>query len=500
MKSQKREAPLTSEETPSLRHKMLMVIIDHWVLLSVFVSAAVVWVVVFGMAAAVFVNDGPEPFRAAWNGVGEINLFGFTLPLRFEGWADYDYYYVSWADQFLVGIMPYSHAFEYHFVDAVEYHIPYFFPPCFLYVCALGRILPLQPFGIGLVLSLFGYFTALPIYGIAENLSGNKHVGEISAAVYLFNPLVLYYTTYEWLNPAPFVFFAMLSFYLAITGHRVAAALAMVTSALFKQTAFFLGIPLIAYLLKVPPQTAHQVGDTVSEDQKRPAGDRLDLRGFVRIAAVVILYAGALSMPYLFDPVNYVYYVFQRVGATLLTDLTHLPPATNPITLAVVFIVLGAPEWLTQSVNLATYYTVGLLVGLLPIMALMLLEVKDDRNIKGYWRKLLFLSLMMMLWVHLFSPRGIYKYYTVALLPFFSVLSTSAMCSKESTEVHPSLWMVLIPFILSLLILIPDRNVYLIFLLIAFVAYALHSQFSLVNSVFRTGGGLIRKRVRNLHS
>lgn len=456
-------------------------LVRYRILLVILVSGFLVWAWIFNLAAASFITDGVRPFRAAWNGYGAISIGGLTIPLNFEGWADYDYYYISWADQFLRGIPPYTVGFDNQIIGGTNYNIPYFFPPLFLYLCVFGRFLPIQPFGIGFVIAMFGYLTALPIYGTAKYLADNPHVGEIAAATYLFNPLVLYHTVVDWLNPAPFVFFVMLSFYLIATGHRISGLLAMVTAAMFKQTVFFLALPLVSFFLRRPPKDGDGTeNQSPGEEMKHPLSDKLDLRGFAKIIAIVLLYAGALSLPYLLDPLNYLYFMFQRAGAFLVTDLTQVPGDGLPITLTAVFIALRAPEWLTQGVNLMTYYSLGLILGLLPVFVQMLLEVKNDSNLKGYWRRMLFLTLLLMFWVHLFSPRGIFKYYLVALVPFFSILPSSSMCLKESGKIRASVPMLVNPFLLSILIIVPDRGLYLLFLALMLLGYIVHRQYGLI--------------------
>ncbi|RDE13660.1 MAG: hypothetical protein C4K47_05965 [Candidatus Thorarchaeota archaeon] len=472
--------------------RIVLILFKYRILLVILISACLVWAWIFNLAAADFIEGGSRPFRAAWNGYGAINVAGLTIPLNLEGWADYDYYYISWADQFLRGVQPYTTEFDYQTIGGTVYNIPYFFPPLFLYLCAFGRVLPIQPFGIGLVITVFGYLTALPIYGVGKYLSDNPHVGEIAAATYLFNPIVLYHTVVDWLNPAPFVFFVMLSIYLIVSGHRVSGVLAMATAAMFKQTAFVLAIPLVCFFLRRPPQKdVAPETEALQEGKRSLPSDKLDLRSFSKIVLVVLLYAVALSVPYLLDPLNYGYFIFQRAGAFLLTDLATPPGDGLPMTLAVILIVMHAPEWLIQGVNLMTYYSVGLILGLLPILVQMLIEMKDDRNLTGYWRRMLYLTLLLLLWIHLFSPRGIYKYYLVALVPFFSILSSTTMCSKESGEFRPSLPMVVNPFVISILIIVPDRTIYMLYLILILLSYVFYRQlglaYRLLGRTFRRG-------------
>ncbi|NHI83778.1 MAG: hypothetical protein EAX81_05705 [Candidatus Thorarchaeota archaeon] len=455
----------------------------------VLLAAAAVWAWVFNEAAIDFVSGGARPFRAVWNGYGEFDIFGYTIHLNLEGWADHDYFYHNWAEQFLGGELPYTPEFDTIIVNSDSFNVPYFFPPLYLYICVIGKLLH-PDFGIGFIITLFGFLTVFPIYGIAEYLSENRRVGEAAAATYLFSPIVLYYTVFEWLNPAPFVFFAMLSFYLLMKDYRIAGAISMTMSALFKQTAFFFALPLFAYLFRRPPRMIEQSNE-VSEEENHKADDNLDLVEFAKIAIIVIIYAGIASMPYILDPANYLYNILQRAGATHLASFTKLPPSNSPITIAVLFVVAGIQaettqlealvpmlQWLAEILDLLNLYSILLLIGVIPVFLLLLIEVKDDRNLRGYWRRIFYLTFLLMLSVHLFSPRGIYKYYTVVFAPFFSILSVSAICNRDLDKLQVSLPMLVNPFILAIAIMIPDRNLYLLYLILIFLAYILKSAFS----------------------
>jgi uncharacterized membrane protein len=436
------------------------------------IIAAFVWALVFFKAASDYL------LMQSWNGAGHFDIFGVTVYFEFEGWSDYAYYYQTWGDRFLNGYTPYTDVFD---NLGSEQYTPYFFPPLYLYLCALGNALPIDPFGTALLICLFGFATAFPVYGIAEYLSQNKRVGEIAVATYLLNPLILYHTVYDWLNPAPFVFFMMMAFYLLMKHRRIAGTLAMVTAVLFKQTVFFLAIPLIAYLIKTPPDKELSDYDAESsEDYELVAGDNIDVLGFIRMAVIVVVYVVVLSLPYIIDFGNYFYYILVKPGTTLLESVTVIPETNIPMTLAVLLIVIGAPESVTQIVNLANAYSVFLFIGLLILVYPIFLEVKDDRNLRSYWRRMLFLSLLLLLVVHIFSPRGIYKYYCVALIPFFSIVSGERMISQGTKKIKASLSMIINPLIITVLILIPNRHVYLGFLLLLMVTYILYEHFGLV--------------------
>jgi hypothetical protein len=126
----------------------------------------------------------------------------------------------------------------------------------------------------------------------------------------------------------------------------------------------------------------------------------------------------------------------------------------------------------------------------------MLLNVKNDNNMRKYWGRMMFLTLLLMLGLHLFSPRGIYKYYCVALIPFFSILPISAMIRQNSQKIRLSIFMVVNPIIFSLLILVPSRYVYLVFLFLIMVGYLAHNQFSLVYQGVNEGLKQVYRNIR----
>jgi len=461
------------------------------VLILILVFAIIVWTWVFSSAASQFISTGERPYRASWGGSGQFQLFGLTINFNFEGYVDYDYYYYTWGEQVLRGITPYSRIFDRSTVGYGLYNTPYFLPPLYVYMCAIGLLLPFDPFGIGFLITLFGFLTAFPIYGISAYLSNNRRIAEISVLTYLLNPIVLFHTAFKWLNPAPFVFFMMLSFYLLMKGRRVSGTLAMVTAALFKQIAFFLILPLIVILIKKQMTKAREE----NESRRKSIGDVLDLKGFGKLVGLAAIYVIAVSFPFLFDLRNYLHYIFEVPGGFLLTNLTELPDVGQPITPAVFLISLGAPIGLIDFVNKATYYSIFLGGSILIILVFMLLQVRIDSPTK-YWRTMMFLTLILMLCVHIFSPRGVYKYYFIALVPFFSILPVSSLITSKNAAPKASIFMLLNPILLSLLILIPNRNVYIAMVVLILLGYLIHSAFSLVYEAANYGLDAFFRRIK----
>ena len=228
-------------------------IAEYLPLLIILHFGMLVWTSVFNAAVIDYMEDQLWANRYVWLGNGPIDLFGYTINFQFEGYSDYTFFYVHWGYNMLNGVMPYNDAFGYlRMSGVINRNGLYIFPPLYAYLYAAGIALPVDDWGIGLLLAVFGYLTALPVYGIASNLSHNRHVGEAAALTYLLTPNVLYHTTFLWLNPSPFIFFFFSGFYMLMKGRRYTGTILIVTAALFKQTSWFLGIPLVVYLLIRP--------------------------------------------------------------------------------------------------------------------------------------------------------------------------------------------------------------------------------------------------------
>jgi hypothetical protein len=80
---------------------------------------------------------------------------------------------------------------------------------------------------------------------------------------------------------------------------------------------------------------------------------------------------------------------------------------------------------------------------------------------------------MMILLVNIVGARGVFKYYFVAIVPFFSIFSSARMIRGTGDHVPFSASMVLLPIPFSLLILLPDRNFYMLYVILIFVLYTL---------------------------
>jgi hypothetical protein len=482
-----------------IRRRILRFLLEYGILIIILLVGFYVWVSVFQAAVVDYLDSDAWVSRHVWLGPGvnpgEIDIFGITIHYQFEGYSDYSFYYVHWGHNMLNGIMPYDGDFGFLEIDGItNRNGAYMFPPLTAYLYAIGILIPVTEWGIGLLFAAFGYLTILPVYGLGKELSGNRHVGEVAAFTYIFAPNVLYHTTFLWMNPAPFIFFFFSGFYMLVVGKRHIGTLLIVTSALFKQTAWLLGIPLVVFLLlKARPPKAEEKEPssnstaTTSEGSEEASNgtktsrldnvisfvnEYVDSRGFVISVLLVLGFAGVIMFPFLVAQPNFWNFLRLAMGAFPLESFTELPGYGGPIRLQVLLVVAGLPT-LAEIMDVIVYSGGLLILGVLVFGGIMMLEPKYEGQRRVYLRRILFFTLIMMLWVNIAGPRGVFKYYFTLFAPFFSIFSSTTMCTSMEEKVKFSTPMIWLPFLFSLMILIPSRYIYLAYVIVIFVGYLL---------------------------
>jgi hypothetical protein len=480
-----------------IRRRALRFLLEYGILIVILVVGLYVWVTIFQAAVVDYLDSDHWVTRHVWLGPGvnpgEFDLFGFTIYYQFEGYSDYSFYYVHWGHNMLNGVLPYSGDFGKIVIDGVSNaNGAYMFPPLTVILYAIGILIPVTEWGIGLLLAAFGYLTVFPVYGLGKELSGNRHVGEVAAFTYILAPNVLYHTTFLWMNPSPFIFFFFFGFYMLVIGQRHLGTLLIVTSALFKQTAWLLGIPLVVYLLMkaqpaksneeaTPPKTPATAsnGNGASSDAPKPKlrnsiakilRDYFDLREFAVSVLLVLGFAAAIFYPFFVANPNLWNFLRLAFGGFKMDSFTEIPGYGSPMRLQVLFVVAGLPT-LAEIVDYIVYSGGLLIMGVLIFWGLMMLEPKYEGQRHVYLRRILFFTLLMMLWVNITGPRGVFKYYFTLFAPFFSIYSSTTMCTSMEEKVKFSTSMIWLPFLFSLMILIPARNIYLAYVIAIFVGY-----------------------------
>ncbi|NHI83779.1 MAG: hypothetical protein EAX81_05710 [Candidatus Thorarchaeota archaeon] len=496
-----------SMDQAELKRRVVRFLYEYIILIIVLIIGAIVWANVFQSALVDYLATDRWNSRAVWlggAGTGGLSpatfeIFGFTIQYQFEGYSDYSFFYVHWGHNILNGVLPYSTEFGHLEMDGITNNNGlYIFPPLTAIFYAIGILIPVDNWGIGLLIASFGYFTALPVYGIGHELSSNRHVGEAAALTYLLAPNVLYHTTFLWTNPAPFIFFFFSGFYMLTKGKRHTGTLLIVTAALFKQTAWFLGIPLVVFLLMRSRDS--EEGSAQSKDMPRlqalrkAVGRYLDLWQFIISVIIVIIFAGVIMFPFIIaQPVEIWINLRLAMGGFPLESFTNPPPYSSPMRFQVLLVMASLPT-LAELIDSLIFSGFLLVLGVIVLAGLMFLEPKREGETKVYLRRLLFLTMLMMLWVNLMGPRGVYKYYFTLMAPFFSIFSSASMASSMESDIGFSVSMIWAPILFSLMILIPVRNVYLAYVLLIFLIYVFVNQVGDFWYYLTAPGRWIRKR------
>jgi hypothetical protein len=482
-----------------IRRRILRFIFDYGIFIVILSIGFYVWVSVFQAAVVDYLDSDTWFTRHAWLGPGvnpgEFDLFGIIIHYQFEGYSDYSFYYVHWGHNMLNGVIPYTGGFSFLELDGItNRNGAFMFPPLTAYLYAIGILIPVTEWGIGLLLAAFGFLTVFPVYGLGKELSGNRRVGEVAAFTYILAPNVLYHQTFLWMNPSPFIFFFFSGFYMLVRGNRHIGTLLIVTAALFKQTAWLLGIPLVVFLLmrarpprieenEAPGKSATETSDGNEEASDESRRDRIgrmiafvneyvDVRNFAVSVVLVLGFAGAILFPFVIAQPNIWNFLRLAFGAFPLESFTELPGYGGPMRLQVLFVVAGLPT-LAEIMDVLVYSGGLLIMGILIFWGVMMLEEKYEGQRRVYLRRILFFTLLMMLWVNIAGPRGVFKYYFTLFAPFFSIFSSTTMCTSMEENVKFSTSMVWLPFLFSIMILIPSRNIYLVYVIAIFVGYLL---------------------------
>jgi predicted membrane-bound dolichyl-phosphate-mannose-protein mannosyltransferase len=212
-----------------------------------------------------------------------------------------------------------------------------------------------------------------------------------------------------WLNPTPYVFFTMVSFYLALTEREELSIAAIAVATLYKQLAVVFFPILSIVLLK-----------------KRLGGKNLDnVRGFIKHT---IIYAGIVflvSVPFLIvSPEQYLNQMLFWNTGNYDTLRTFIPDLWMTVHLNTFFLWLGGPSWFTDMIALLLVNYVFLIICALVVYGTFAIFKPQDAQgrVKELVTQALLWGFVAVMCVQLFYPRGAYKFYLLALAPFVSIL------------------------------------------------------------------------------
>ena len=323
----------------------------------------------------------------------------FIDVIHVEMYNDYQYFYLSWIPNLWEGAWAYSA------------EVPnYLYPPLWIYTVGLFGSSP--AWVPGAILFLFNIATGIIIYKIAELVTENEKIPIIAMLIYLLNPLTVVYGSFMWLNPTPFVFFVMLSFYLALIQKPEWSIVALGIATLYKQFAVIF-FPIIALML-----IKHISGRTT----------KTSVLQFLKHTFIYALIVGAASLPFLIvSPYEY-YNQLIYSSSGLFERLTYfIPDLWMTVHFNTFFLWLFGGSAFTDVMAWLIYNYVFLAIcGLVVYGAFATLHRRqgDESSIdtKDLFMKAILWSFIAVLCLQTFFPRGAYKFYLLILMPFAALL------------------------------------------------------------------------------
>jgi len=323
-----------------------------------------------------------------------------------EIYMDFQYQTFIWTDVFSRGIGLYSSAMPF----------TYPFPPLYVETCWLFNLLPLPAWKLAIPIFTFHILTGFLVYKIVLKLTGNERRANFSMILYFFNPFTLVYTSFAWLTPSPFVFFVMLTFYLAMEGKGEWSMVALSIAIMFKQ-----------YALIMVPFLVIALAKTTGARPKRKMV--LDVIKHLAICGGII---SLLSQPYLItEPITYLNKVFfsNAGGSSAIPLLATLHDTLSyPVNFNSFFLLIGMPAPITDVMATILAYNIPLVAcGVLVYMKTIKVKVtalqgESKEHAKArLFAETMFWAMVLVFCLNIFYSRGVFKYYFVYLAPFLSI-------------------------------------------------------------------------------
>ena len=345
-----------------------------------------------------------EGFKALYGIATHGVIFGVGDHLVLEHFDDWAWYYDVFADRFLQGYLPYTP----ELYELVPGNQSYIYPPLFLYLLVAFRLIIPGPYSIEAGIVLSDLATESAIFLAALRVTRNTARASLAATLYFANPIVLWWTDFCWFGTSLFTCLMTLSFLCLIEGRLNLASLLLALACMTKQVAAIL-VPLLLIL----------------------ALNR-GWRSLLTTSAIMASVALLLSLPYLLImPTTYLRYVLGPASPFLYLNM--MPPFNSPVQLFASFWFLPAPA--RNIISYAVYTYIPLTIALLLIYSPFL--INPHTKPQKLRHQLVAGGLLLSLAFYTFFPRGIFKWYLVAIIPF---LALAAACTPSTWLPHTQPW------------------------------------------------------------
>jgi hypothetical protein len=319
--------------------------------------------------------------------------------IHVELYNDYQFFYLSWIPNLWEYGWPYSA------------NLPvYLYPPLWIYTVSIFGSTP--PWLPGTVLFSFNVATGILVYKIAEAVTSNEKRASLVMMIYLLNPITVGYGSFMWLNPTIFVFFSVLSFYFALNNRTEFSIIALGVATLYKQFAVIF-FPILAMLL------IKQVANRTR---------RSSIIQFLKHTVLYTLIVGLVSLPFLIvSPDRFFTQVLRSTSLSYEQLTTFTSSLGFPVHFNAFFLWLFGSSIVTDIIAWLIYNFVLLVVCGLVVYGAYATYNSDNQeessvDTKNIFMKAILWSFIAVLCLHTFFPRGVYKFYLLALMPFAALL------------------------------------------------------------------------------
>ena len=404
-----------------------------------------------------------------------------------EFYDDFNYYSLNFVNYFLSGELPYTHFF---YINPepnafMTYGPLLIYPPLYLYIISMfGNNLF---WNVALPVLIFDILTSYLVFKISFKLWKNRIFSVIACLIYLLNPLNIIYIDYYWLNTSIFTFFLMVSIYFLIDDRFYLSILFLSLSIMCKQ---FAGIFLIIILIRMSKRM-----------QDLKLSKIVQFKKYIKTLSFLFIPIALFSLPYIlpYYP-DFPDYIFHILAVGGFDFNLNLPSYSVPIDFSIPFIALELNYNFLYIIKWIIEYYV-LLIGI-TILICCIYSFFIKRN-KFYNKNTLIITLILLISMTLFFPRGFYKYYTILFIPLMSILIMKNLKNhgwnhwkNNSSEIIIDIISIGIYFFFSISILYIHRYFTPLLLLSMIIYYSFYGyvNFSLLlKKVFRIYSRIIYK-------
>ncbi|MFX1566371.1 MAG: hypothetical protein ACFFCH_10310 [Promethearchaeota archaeon] len=326
-------------------------------------------------------------------------LIGVGDPLILEHYDDWSWYYYPFATQFLEGHLPYTP----ELYEIVPGHQSYLYPPFFLYSLVTFFLFPGVYSLVGGIV-FFDLISGICLYLITFRISHSTFRASLAAVLYFLNPIAIWWTDFLWFAEAVFTTFLIISIFFLVEDQYTLASVFMALATMTKQVAVIF-VPVLFIFAY-----------------------RKNLRTLVQSLIVFISIILVISLPYLIlMPFDYISIIIGPAGPPLYSGI--MPPWNMPVPLFASFWFLPIP--IRDVIAFIIYSYMPLIITLVLLYSLLLFTTTESSQQLQY----LFIgyALLISLAFYSFFPRGIYKWYAVAIVPFL-VLATVILPRVKSPQ------------------------------------------------------------------